>query len=193
MLPNAYRSKQNSSCMDLYILRHGKAEDAGNGITDAERKLTKKGRDEIAGVVEWMAAQDLVFDLIATSPLARASETAEIVAEGLGLPKKPKVWKVLVPGGNSDDVCREIDGHDGAGALLLVGHEPLLSSLISRIIAGDEHAGIAMTKGALAKIRNYSFSGRSSGELHWLITAKQMVGAGHHPKKPDLGTHAFIH
>jgi phosphohistidine phosphatase len=179
--------------MDLYILRHGKAEDAGQGITDAERKLTKKGRDEIAGVVEWMVAQDLTFDLIATSPLARASETAEIVAEGLNMPKKPKVWKVLVPGGNPDDVCREIEDHAGAGALLLVGHEPLLSSLISRIIAGDEKAGIVLTKGALAKIRNYSFSDRPSGELHWLVTAKQMDGAGHHPKKPGLGTHAFIH
>lgn len=179
--------------MDLYLLRHGKAEDAGQGITDAERKLTKKGRDELTGVVEWMVTQDLIFDIIATSPLVRASETAEIVAEGLGMPKKPKVWKVLVPGGDPDDVCREIDGQAGAEALLLVGHEPLLSSLISRIIAGNEKAGIVMTKGALAKIRNYSFSERPSGELHWLITAKQMGGTGHHPKKPGPGTHAFIH
>ena len=179
--------------MDLYILRHGKAEDTGQGITDAERKLTKKGRDEIAGVVEWMAAQDIVFDLIATSPLVRAKETAEIVAEGLGMPKKPKIWKVLVPGGDPDDVCREIDDHADAAAILLVGHEPLLSSLISRIISGDGNAGIVMTKGALAKIRNYSYQTRPSGELLWLITAKQMAGTGHRSKKPGLDTHAFIH
>ena len=179
--------------MDLFILRHGRAEDAGQGITDAERKLTKKGRDEIHGIAEWMAGQDLTFDLIATSPLARAKETAEIVADGLGMPKKPKNWKVLVPGGDPDDVCHEIENHADAAALLLVGHEPLLSLLISRIISGDENAGIVMTKGALARIRNYSYQTRPSGELLWLITAKQMAGTGHHSKKPGLDTHAFIH
>ena len=65
--------------------------------------------------------------------------------------------------------------HGKASDILLVGHEPLLSSLISRIIAGDENAGIAMTKGGLAKIRDVSFAERPSGELHWLLTAKQMT------------------
>lgn len=162
--------------MDLYILRHGKAEDAGHGHSDAHRKLTKKGHDEIVAVADWMAAQELQFDLIAASPLVRAQETAAIVADILDMPEKMVTWKVLVPGGNPDTVCREIEKHADAGAILLVGHEPLLSSLIGRIIAGDSGAGIIMTKGALAKIRDFSFAERPSGELHWLITAKQMSG-----------------
>ncbi len=59
---------------------------------------------------------------------------------------------------------------------LLVGHEPLLSSLISRIITGDENAAIAMSKGALAKIREFSPLPPPAGELHWLVTAAQMAG-----------------
>jgi len=148
-------------------------------MTDTERRLTKKGHEEIAAVAKWMAAEGLAFDLIATSPLARAQETSTIVAEILGIPDRLEIWKTLVPGGSADTVCREIDRYADAGSVLLVGHEPLLSSLISRIISGDDSAGIVMTKGALAKIRNYSFSTRPSGQLHWLLTAKQMAGTRH--------------
>lgn len=122
-----------------------------------------------------MAAHGLGFDLIAASPLVRAQETAAIIAEVLEQPDTMVTWKELVPGGDPDTVCHEISRHENASAILLVGHEPLLSSLISRIIAGDTHAGIAMTKGSLAKIRNYSYANRPSGELHWLVTAKQMA------------------
>ena len=160
--------------MDIFLLRHGKAEDAGQGMADADRRLTKKGREEILAVAHWMDVQELRFDLIAASPLVRARETAAIVAEALGA-KRLVTWKSLVPGGNPDTVCREIGKHP-EDALLLVGHEPLLSSLIGRIIAGDAGAGIVMTKGALAKIRDFSRTNRPSGELQWLLTAKQMAG-----------------
>jgi phosphohistidine phosphatase len=165
--------------VDIFILRHGKAEEAGHSVTDAPRKLTKKGREEIEGIAEWMAAQGLQFDLIAASPLVRAQETAAIVADILGGPGKRETWKVLVPGGDPDTVCREIGKYPEDFAVLLVGHEPLLSSLIGRIISGDAGAGIVMTKGALAKIRGFSYTERPSGELHWLLTAKQMAGTRH--------------
>lgn len=162
--------------MDVYILRHGKAEDAGPGMGDADRRLTKKGHEEIAAAGSWMAAQDLRFDLIAASPLLRAQETAVLVAEVLNIRDRLVIWNVLAPGGNPETVCRLISRHQGISSILLVGHEPLLSSLISRIITGDENAGIVMSKGALAKVREFSYTGHPSGELVWLITAKQMAG-----------------
>ncbi|MCK9630230.1 MAG: phosphohistidine phosphatase SixA [Methanoregula sp.] len=161
--------------MDVFILRHGKAEVAKPGGRDADRPLTKKGRDDILAVALWIAAHDPEFDLIAASPLARAQETAAIIADVLEVPQKMATWKVLVPGGDTDTVCREIGRYPDNAAVLLVGHEPLLSSLISRIISGNEGAGIVMTKGGLAKIRNFSYAGRPSGELHWLLTVKQMA------------------
>jgi phosphohistidine phosphatase len=162
--------------VDLYILRHGKAEDARPGTGDADRRLTKKGRDEIAAVGRWIASQDLRFDLIATSPLIRAQETATIIAESLGEKDRLASWKVLAPGGNPDAISRQIGKNPDMRAVLLVGHEPLLSALISHCITMDENAAIAMSKGALAKIRNFSHELSPHGELHWLVTAAQMAG-----------------
>ena len=145
-------------------------------MSDADRRLTKKGRDEIAATGRWMAAQGLRFGLIAASPLVRAQETAGIVAGCLGEKNRFVTWNVLAPGGSTETVCNEIGKHEDLRSILLVGHEPRLSMLISRIIAGDEDAAIAMTKGALAKIREYSPGKYPSGELHWLVTAAQMAG-----------------
>ena len=122
-----------------------------------------------------MQSQGIRFSLVAHSPLVRAQETAEIVGEVLG-PVRRVTWNVLAPGGNPETVCREIGKHPEDRAILLVGHEPLLSSLIGWIITGDPEAEIVMTKGGLAKIRDFSYSNRPSGELHWLLTAKQMAG-----------------
>ncbi len=144
--------------MDIYILRHGKAEDGSAEGGDEARRLTMKGAEEILGVGLWMAAQGLTFDLIAASPLVRAQETAAIIAGVLEYKKKPASWDVLAPGGEPDAVCHAISRHGKSSAILLVGHEPLLSSLISRIISGNESAGIVMTKGGLAKIRDVSFT-----------------------------------
>ena len=178
--------------MDVYILRHGKAEEHEPGVADEGRKLTKKGRREVAEVGGWIAAQGLTFDRIATSPLARAHETAKIVAGVLDIPDRMVTWDMLAPGGDPDTICHELDGHADAGAVLLVGHEPLLSSLIGRIIAGNESAGIIMTKGSLAKIRNFSFHAQPSGELHWLITVKQMAGTGKNSTNAGPADHVFL-
>ena len=165
--------------MNLYILRHGKAEDARPGVSDADRRLTKKGREEISAVGRWMGAQELRFDLIASSPLVRAQETATIITECLGEKDCRVTWEVLAPGGNTDTVCQLIAKYLDMRTVLLVGHEPLLSALIGRIITGNENAAIVMSKGALAKIRNFSHTPGLSGELHWLVTAAQMTSFGH--------------
>ena len=161
--------------MNVFLLRHGKAEEVRAG-GDAGRKLTRQGRDDIATVARWMADQDFEFERIATSPFARARETAEIVAATLDMPDHIEIWEMLVPGGSPDTICHELGRFSDDPGLLLVGHEPLLSALISRIISGDPGSGIVMTKGGLAKIRDFSFSRRPAGELHWLLTARQIAG-----------------
>ena len=147
-------------------------------MADEERRLTKKGQGDILAVALWMALEEYKFDVIASSPLIRAQETAAIVAETLGGSKEVATWESLIPGGDPDTVCYEISQFPEDNRVLIVGHEPLLSTLISRIITGEDGAGIVMTKGGLAKIRNFSFETRPSGELHWLITAKQMAATG---------------
>jgi phosphohistidine phosphatase len=164
-----------SFCVDLYILRHGKAEAGGLGFDDAERKLTGKGKEEIALIAQWMASRGIKFDLIATSPLKRARETAGIIAASRGLKNRITVWESLAPGGNFEDFWRDIGACDENATVLIIGHEPTCSMIISRIIFGHESAAIVMTKGGLAKIRNHSFQRHRQGELQWLLTAKQML------------------
>jgi phosphohistidine phosphatase len=162
--------------VDIYILRHGKAEDAGQDTSDADRRLTGKGREEIISAGRWIALQGIRFDVLASSPLARAQETAAIIADALGQKDRLVSWNELSPGGNTDGLFHALSKQRDARRILLVGHEPLLSAFISRIISGEENAAIALSKGGLAKIRGFTHSVRPSGELHWLLTAKQMAG-----------------
>jgi len=160
--------------MDLYILRHGRAEPhAGHG--DASRRLTPEGRKEIRNAGRFLARKKVRFCCIATSPLARARETAGIVAEETGAEDEPVIWEELVPGGDADAVCYRVAQYGGDTAVLIVGHEPLLSGLVARIITGGGDAAVAIGKGSLAKVRNFSFERSPSGELQWLLSSGQMA------------------
>jgi len=158
--------------MDLFILRHGKAGKASAGPDDAARALTREGKDGITQVAQWMKAEQFLFETIATSPLKRARQTAEIVASVLGQDDRLAVWDELAPGGDPDTVCYKASQQENDAAILIVGHEPALSMLISTIISGEGSSSIILAKGGLAKIGNYSFTARPSGELRWLVTPK---------------------
>jgi phosphohistidine phosphatase len=164
-----------SANMDLFILRHGKAGQHIPGKDDAERAMTEKGKEEIAGIARWMAYRQFSFDIIATSPLIRARETAGIVAAELGEEKKIETWPCLSMGEDPGDICRQIARQPGGSVLLLVGHEPTLSMLISLIISGERNTAIVLAKGGLARLRNITTTGDSvRGELQWLLTSKQI-------------------
>jgi phosphohistidine phosphatase len=158
--------------MDLFILRHGRAGRATGGPDDAERALTRDGKDGINLVAEWMKRKKFRFDIIATSPLKRARQTASIVASVLGQEDRLAVWDELAPGGDPDTVCYNASQQGNDAAILIVGHEPALSMLISTIISGEGNGSIVLAKGGLAKIGNYSFKTRPSGDLQWLVTPK---------------------
>jgi len=160
--------------MDLFILRHGEAEPRAAGIVDVDRALTSHGREEIRRIAAWASAAGYSFDLIATSPLKRAEETAEIVAAAGGDRKKVEIWPSLAPEGDRITLIEEIGRHGGIESLLIVGHEPLLSLFISRVIAGDDRASILLAKGGMARIKNVTVSEDLAGDLHWLITPGQV-------------------
>lgn len=161
--------------MDLFVLRHGKAEPSSDEPEDMKRALTAEGRNEIRKVARWMRSKKFGFNIIATSPLIRAHETAEIVARSLGQKDRLEIWEELAPGGDPDTLCYHATQFGEHAAILIIGHEPSLSMLISRIISGSDTASIYLAKGGLAKIRNYSFDKRPSGELQWLLTPRQMM------------------
>jgi phosphohistidine phosphatase len=161
--------------MDLFILRHGKAGQSSGQQNDSMRTLTPAGRKEIRDIARWMQRKKFQFDVIASSPLIRASETAGIVARTLDQKDRVVLWDDLAPGGDLDTVCYNAAQSESDAAILVIGHEPELSGLVGKIISQDGTASVIFAKGGLAKIRNYSFDKRPSGELQWLLTPRQMM------------------
>ena len=121
-----------------------------------------------------MKKEKFRFDVIASSPLIRASETAGIVARTLDRKDRVVTWDDLAPGGDPDTVCYNAAQSATDATILLIGHEPELSGLVGKIISSGGTASVIFAKGGLAKIRNYSFDQQPSGALQWLLTPKQI-------------------
>ncbi|HUK39210.1 MAG TPA: phosphohistidine phosphatase SixA [Methanomicrobiales archaeon] len=157
--------------MDVLILRHGKAEKRGfEGKADGDRLLTPKGAKEIRGVAKWMVRAGISPEVIATSPLSRARETAEIVAEGISYGGEVVLWDELGPGPDPGAVAERLAGLPDVSLVLLVGHEPQLSGLAARLAGAGAGARIALGKGGMVKIQGYDPASGISGELAWLLT-----------------------
>ncbi|HEY5491280.1 MAG TPA: phosphohistidine phosphatase SixA [Gemmatimonadaceae bacterium] len=158
--------------MKVYFLRHGIAGERSEwkGV-DAERPLTSDGIGKMRSTAKTLAHLDLGLDAIITSPLVRAKQTAEIVAEELGLRSKMSEDKRVGPGFNEDRLRVILREHAHANAVMLVGHEPDLSSTISALIGGGR---IVMKKGGLALVELPDAQSRR-GELLWLSSPKWLA------------------
>ncbi len=164
--------------MELYFLRHAIAVEAGTGGTgdDSERPLTKDGAAKLRRVVRGMKALDLSFDLILTSPYLRARQTAEIVAEGMEPGEVCESSPHLTPGGDPRALIAHIlSRRPGAtDRILVVGHEPYLSLLISMLLSGDEDTAVRMKKAALCKLTAETLRYGRCGTLEWLLGPSQL-------------------
>ena len=159
--------------MEIYILRHGIAVDRGTPgyKKDGDRPLTEDGIEKIRQVAEAMLAMELKFDLILSSPYVRAAETAKIVAGELD--EEVTFTNFLLPEGNPLELIREINDNKPQ-SVLLVGHEPDLSRLMSLLISGDSEAAIELKKGGLSKLTAEKLMFGQCATLHWLLTPKQL-------------------
>jgi phosphohistidine phosphatase len=156
--------------MELYILRHGKAEkNMPDGGSDADRQLTDRGIKDVKKIARWLRSSGIRFDAIGTSPLVRAAATAEIIATDLQNPHRPRIWKSLEPGGDLDRLKQDILASGPGGLVLIVGHEPMLSSLIGDLISGPGNAQVLLRKGGLAVIGEIGDSEPLEGRLYLLI------------------------
>jgi phosphohistidine phosphatase len=161
--------------LNLYILRHGEAGTrAPIPSRDAERSLTVAGRREVQDIAESIDTLGVKFDKILTSPLRRAHETAAIVARTLKSLNKLEDSDDLRPEGNRTELYRRLSNFRQDDLILLVGHEPYLSTLISEVISGSTNSRISLKKAGMAKLRINSFLPKPSGELRWLLTPKQI-------------------
>jgi|SRR6185295_9225236 phosphohistidine phosphatase len=163
--------------MELYLIRHGLAQQLGlkNDFTDERRTLTAEGRDRMREVSRGLRKLGVQLDLLITSPLVRAVETAELVAEALALNKKEIIQTAgLAPGGSADELFSEIKSYTGVESAGLVGHEPYLGELAARMVQSTGHLAISLRKGGVCCINVVETVPSFRGELVWLMTPKQL-------------------
>src|ERR1041385_3939688 len=157
--------------MNIFILRHGLAVDHGapGYPDDASRPLTAEGKAKVRQIARAIEKLDLDFDLILSSPLKRARQTAEIAAEELRLNKKLAFSDALTPHGNTKDLINQINQLEPKN-IVLVGHEPYLSELISLLVSGSSGFSVELKKGGLAKLSSEDLKHGRCASLEWLLT-----------------------
>jgi phosphohistidine phosphatase len=156
--------------MEIYILRHGIAEEAGAGDSDAGRALTEAGREKLGRVLDRARTAGVAPSLILTSPYRRAVETARLAGQMLGCRKIVETG-VLVPEGSPEEVWDEICAHYREKALLLAGHQPLLGMTVAFLL-GTSALQVDLKKAALVCIDQENFSSAPHGVLKWMLTPR---------------------
>jgi phosphohistidine phosphatase len=111
----------------IYLVRHAEAVSAGLDRTDAHRHLSASGRSTCRGVGRLLREAEVSFDVVLTSPLVRAVQTAELVSEGVGYLGVIEAHVGLSPGAQPEVIAGELLARDGAVAVF--GHEPSISAL----------------------------------------------------------------
>ncbi len=157
--------------MEIYLLRHGIAEDHAPSGRDADRRLTDEGRAKLRRVLERAYQAGVRPSLILSSPLKRAIETAEIAAHELGYEGKIVRIPALTPDASPQQVWEAIRERRDESAVLLTGHEPLFSATVAHLL-GSTHSMVHFRKGALVRIDIETTGPNPSGVLEWMLTAK---------------------
>ncbi|MEO8125930.1 MAG: phosphohistidine phosphatase SixA [Bryobacteraceae bacterium] len=157
--------------MQLYILRHGIAENGKPGGSDADRALTAEGKKKLRETLRAVAKAGVAPELMISSPYLRARETAEIAMEVLGYREALQQADVLIPSTDPKPVWEEIRLHKTVASLMLVGHEPLLSVLAAYLL-GAPSIYVDMKKGAILRIDVESFGPQPHGILKWMLVPK---------------------
>ncbi len=170
--------------MELYVLRHAIAVSHGAiQYPNDDRPLTEEGialmKEAARGIAKIIDAPDLVL----TSPLKRAHQTALIAAKAMGCEDRVKISPKLLPGFKSGDLIGELSGARRKERVMIVGHEPDLGRFASSLLGGAAPF-IEFKKGALCRIDLESLSAESThGHLVWHLAPAHLRALGKREKK----------
>lgn len=156
--------------MRVYLLRHGIAED-GFGKKDSERALTAEGKSRLQDLLRMAAAAGVRPTLVLSSPYRRALETAKIAIAELRYDGQLVECSNLTPDSSPQAAWDDVRIHASEDSILLVGHEPLFSTL-SAFLLGHPDVMIDFKKGALLCVEMANTRPRPAGVLKWYLTPK---------------------
>ena len=168
--------------MEMYIIRHGDAIDRNDPqVTgDAMRWLTETGRDEVAVSARLLATLGVVPDLVLTSPMVRARQTAEIVTDLIGPASGPEISEHLVYGGSLAGVLEDILHRGHPARVVLAGHMPSVGALVGYLAWGRPENEVPFRTGEVCRIDlpdDVPMPGY--GDVRWLIPpriARKILG-----------------
>jgi phosphohistidine phosphatase len=152
--------------MNLYLMRHANAGlTRENPLLDAKRSLIKEGKEQCMLMARVMNALKVQVDVIVSSPLKRAMQTAQFVGTELGYEAKVEISPALDLNGDYAAFQELLSKYASREGVLLVGHNPNLFKFLGRLITGNGGASIRFRKGSVARIDCDCHPPR----LHWLI------------------------
>ncbi|HEY9148691.1 MAG TPA: histidine phosphatase family protein [Gammaproteobacteria bacterium] len=165
----------------LLVLRHAIALErekaAAQGMSDGERPLTDKGRRRMEQAASALGS---LFDrpaLLLSSPLLRARQSAEILAAHYRNPTLLMSHE-LAPDQPPQRLLKALQKQQPAGQLVIIGHEPQLSTLIALLLCGESHPFITLKKGGAALLEFAQGIDSGSATLSWLLQPKQLRQLG---------------
>jgi phosphohistidine phosphatase len=166
--------------MRVLVVRHGAAEDkdkfARTGKSDDLRPLTPAGKREMREIARGIREIVSTIDALLTSPLVRAGQTAEIVGEEYDSDPVKVEW--LRPEAPYDEFARWARANGGRETIVIVGHEPHLSGLVSWLLAGAERSFVELKKGAACLLDIEHDAGSDSATLVWSMAPKHLRAIG---------------
>lgn len=163
----------------IIIIRHAIAIERAlpgiEGVSDSDRPLTEKGLSRMTRAVRGLVRNVPELALVASSPLLRAVQTAEIVATTFD--DCPLIiTEALSPGADPGELLDFFAMQSGNEPVACVGHEPDLSRWIAWAICGQQHASLRLKKGAACCINMTEPLAAGGGELQWLLQPRQLRG-----------------
>jgi phosphohistidine phosphatase len=158
--------------VNLYVLRHASAGTRrANPLIDVKRPLDKEGKQQCILVANYLNALKVQFDLVVSSPLKRALQTASLVGTETGYDASIMVSEALSPGASVaafEKLVNDLSMHEN---VLVVGHNPNLAQFLGTLISSSR-MNIRLRKGAIARVD----LAHRPGILHWLVDPRILRG-----------------
>jgi phosphohistidine phosphatase len=158
--------------MIIYFLRHASAgQSLANPKKDEKRALDKDGIVQCGYIGRALTAMDVQVDVIISSPLKRATQTASLVGNEMGYEGKLQIENALRPGTTFADFRRLMEKYSPQESIMVVGHNPNLSQFLGTVISENGcEASVDLKKGAVARVDMR----RTTGTLLWCLTPKAL-------------------
>ncbi len=170
--------------MILYLMRHANAGvPRGNPLLDAKRSLIKEGKEQCVLMARVLSALKVQVDVVVSSPLKRALQTAQFVGTELGYDGKVEISPALALNATYSDFQNLLAKYADREGVLIVGHNPNLFQFLGRLITANGGACIRMRKGSVARID----LDRHPPLMQWLIdprTARSIYASVQKSSRP---------